>query len=106
MTGLNLLSSLLHEETLHHLDSDHDKMRLTVSNNNLKDREFFRGYKTLQSSNHPETEVVYRKIKELHPQRPDNSNFPNLPDNLLDLENTTAEVKSIVVGKTENSVTN
>jgi hypothetical protein len=45
--------------------ADHDKTRLTVSNNFLKDGEISRGYKALQSSNDliSETEEVYPKMK-------------------------------------------
>ena len=85
--------------------AQHNKLRLTVSNNYLKAGEISRGYKALQSRNHPipETEDVYQKMKDLHPQR--QSILPDLPEDLPDLEISTDEVKSIV-GQTKNSVTN
>ena len=85
--------------------AEHDKRRLTVSNNYLKDGEISRGYKALQSSNHPipATEDVHQQMIDLHPQR--ESALPPLPENLPDLEISTDEVK-LIISQTKNSVTN
>jgi hypothetical protein len=86
---------------------EHDKIRGNISSNYLKEGEISRGYAALQFKNHPTppAEIVFEKLRDLHPPRPAESIIPDLPEDIPKLQLPATEVFD-VIQTTKNSVTN
>ena len=87
--------------------TDFDRARVKRSKIYLKAGEISRGYKALQSENHPipPADDVFERLADLHPPRPESSTIPDLPEDLPYLTIPREEVENMIK-KAKKCVTN